>query len=104
VEPCPDLNRGAPSSGRGGRTFASRAGQRAPSSTAGSEALDLESGQRRGAAWGFGGGARLATRISFFSVGFGLGLSANRPELLSILPSAVDALEIDLGWQLRFEN
>ncbi|MBS2018631.1 MAG: hypothetical protein JST00_37540 [Deltaproteobacteria bacterium] len=58
----------------------------------------------RGTAWGFGGGLTggFAVAPVFVSGDFYAGL--NRPELLSLVPSAADLPELRAGVSLRFEN
>jgi hypothetical protein len=58
----------------------------------------------RGTAWGFGGGVSggFALAPVFLSGDFYAGL--NRPELLSLVPSAAELPEVRVGVSLRFEN
>lgn len=68
------------------------------------EAITRASGAVRGAAWGGGAGALLEVDFSPFALVVDGALGVNRPELLSLMPSSADRLELRGGFTVRVEN
>lgn len=58
----------------------------------------------RGTAWGVGGGLAAGITIAPLSLSFDGHVGVNRPELLSLLPSAADRPEARFGLSIRVEN
>jgi len=58
----------------------------------------------RGAAWGVGGGVVTELDLRWVSFGIDALTGVNRPELLSLMPSAADQPELRLVGSLRVEN
>jgi len=58
----------------------------------------------RGTAWGLGAGLSAGFAVAPFFLSFDAHAGWNRPELLSLLPSAADLPEVRVGIAVRFEN
>jgi hypothetical protein len=69
-----------------------------------SESLAGSTGQERGAAWGGGLGVHLGVGLRPIFLGLDFHTGVNRPELLALLPSAADRIEVQGALVLRFEH
>lgn len=58
----------------------------------------------RGTAWGAGAGLTAGFAIAPFFLSLDTHVGLNRPELLSLLPSAADRPEVRFGISMRLEN